>query len=83
MWRILGAIGQLYVLAESLEGLVLIGEHLCGGHQRGLPSFFDRAQHAVSRDHGLPRPHVAVEQALAVLVNGDHVVLGFGESLKS
>lgn len=36
----------------------------------------------VERHWWLPSS-VAVEQALAVLVRGDHVVLGLGEALKS
>ncbi len=42
--------------------IVLIGEHLCGRHEGGLAALLHRPQHAVRRHHGLPRPHVPMEQ---------------------
>ena len=66
--------------------VVLGGQHLGGGHQRALMASLHRREHCRHRNHGLARPHIALQEAVhghrAGHVGGhlaDHPALGPGQ----
>ena len=72
--RLLGA-AQLAGLAERAEQpadrpVVLLGEHLGGGQQHGLPAAVHGLQHGPHRDDRLARAHLALQQPVHRVVEG-------------
>ena len=75
--RLLGA-AQLAGLAERAEQpadrpVVLLGEHLGGGQQHGLPAAVHGLQHGPHRDDRLARAHLALQQPVHRVVEGQLV----------
>jgi hypothetical protein len=60
--------------------VVLAGEELGGGHDRGLGAGFDRAQHGQGRDEGLAGADIALQQAEHA-GGGGEVGVDFGEDV--
>ncbi len=66
--------------------VVLLGEHLGGGQQGGLPARVDHRQHGPQRHHRLARAHLTLEQPLHRVVGGQvgeqgraHLLLAAGQ----
>ena len=63
-------------LAEIV--VMLVGQHLGGGHERGGVSRRDGAEHGGGGDHGFSAAHIAVEEAVHRM-SGREVVKDVGE----
>ena len=66
--------------------VVLLGQHLRRRQQCGLTAGVDDGEHRAQRDHGLPRPHLALEQSVHGMVRGQiagqvsrHLLLAAGQ----
>ena len=72
---------------QALEGeVVLLGQDLRGGHERGLVAVLERDDHREQRDHRLAGAHVALDQPVhgmrrlhVVRDLAQHALLGAGQ----